>query len=504
MDMDGMGDACDICPAGDNDIDEDGDGIADACDYCLGDASNVCTELLGDVDSDGVPDEWDNCPSVDNGTQADYDSDSIGDACDLCNDIDNDGVGDPGFFNPSCPVSLFNEICADNPDSLECIRLEVIDNCPFQNNPDQKDTDGDGIGDACDICPAGDNDLDEDGDGIADACDFCLGDASNTCTAALSDTDGDGIPNNWDNCPSLSNFYQADRDGDGIGDACDDCTDSDSDGIRDPNTPNDNCENSAVDNCPFDANPDQSDIDNDSIGDLCDKCPADADYLNSENDESDIDGDGICNSIDICKEDPQNQCLSFADIDGDKIPDDWDNCRSIFNPKQGDRDDDGIGNECDPCTDFDGDGLGDPGYPRNSCPVDNCTFEPNPDQLDSDDDGKGDACDFDDPPINKEYYIAPPPPVVPSPIDENVSKNPKFDFENNNEQQADHETNYQNSYKEKNTKEREQQLGRKNKNSSSGCSMNKAQQTETESLLSTIVLIMFYILRQHRNKIKQR
>jgi len=44
------------------------------------------------------------------------------------------------------------------------------------------------------------------------------------------------------------------------------------------------------------------------------------------------------------------------------------------------------------CVDTDGDGLGNPGYPFNTCAVDNCPDFYNPDQADSDGDGVGDAC----------------------------------------------------------------------------------------------------------------
>ncbi len=50
-----------------------------------------------DADSDGVPDIFDNCPSVANPGQADYDGDLLGDACDP--DNDNDGLPDSYEIN---------------------------------------------------------------------------------------------------------------------------------------------------------------------------------------------------------------------------------------------------------------------------------------------------------------------------------------------------------------------------------------------------------------------
>ncbi len=78
-----------------------------------------------------------------------------------------------------------------------------------------------------------------------------------------------------------------------------------------------------------------------------------------------------------------------------------------------DADSDGVGDLCDLCTDTDDDGLGDPGYPVNTCPpdlcpsdpdndvdgdgvcgeIDNCELYANPGQGDVDTDGVGDVCD---------------------------------------------------------------------------------------------------------------
>ena len=81
------------------------------------------------------------------------------------------------------------------------------------------------------------------------------------------------------------------------------------------------------------------------------------------------------------------------DGDGDEVCDVGDNCPVAYNPDQEDADGDGIGDICDECTDSDGDGFGNPGYPANTCPEDNCPDIPNVRQHDYDGDGLGDACD---------------------------------------------------------------------------------------------------------------
>lgn len=264
-------------------------GACTSNETCEADESCIGGTCQADSDRDGIPETTDNCPLISNPDQADSDGDGIGDACE--------------------PV-------VESPDDDDDGIPNADDNCPLVPNVDQADADNDGIGDACDQDQDGDQDtipddddncpnvantgqLDTDNDGMGDACD--------------TDDDNDGVVDDDDNCRLVYNDNQRDRDNDGRGDVCDD---DDGDGYTDDK-----------DNCPDVANPTQDDLDGDGIGDLCDP---------------DIDGDGVLNDGDGSGDPTDNPCDDRQTVNCD------DNCQTQPNAAQGDTDQDGEGDLCDP------------------------------------------------------------------------------------------------------------------------------------------------------------
>lgn len=117
-----------------------------------------------------------------------------------------------------------------------------------------------------------------------------------------------------------------------------------------------------------------------------------------------VDAGPACGAVDSDMDGTNDDCDACTDTDGDGAGDPGfatnclnscptDNCPAVQNASQGDADNDGIGDACDTCTDADGDGFGDPGFGASTCPVDNCAGTANPGQEDGDGDGRGDVCD---------------------------------------------------------------------------------------------------------------
>ena len=159
-------------------------------------AKAQCDLSAGDSDIDGICDDIDNCIDIANPGQEDFDEDGIGDDCD--EDIDEDGVMnndddceetpvdeivDPSngcsidqlvpcngnwknhgkYVSASAKALKFflkkglitedeKEIMMEERAESDCGKYGPVNNCLVENNPDQVDTDDDGVIDECDKC----------------------------------------------------------------------------------------------------------------------------------------------------------------------------------------------------------------------------------------------------------------------------------------------------------------------------------------------------------------
>lgn len=152
-----------------------------------GAAEQVCSNVSSnDLDGDGIPDTADNCaPSrcatpieCSNPLQEDADGDKFGDRCDrTCPTARGVVAGDSGDLDKDGRCDLTDDNCIP---TLNCANTALGNQQCY--NPDQRDSDGNGDGDACD-------------------------------TTCQKDSDGDSVCDEIDNCPFVSNRGQENFDG---------------------------------------------------------------------------------------------------------------------------------------------------------------------------------------------------------------------------------------------------------------------------------------------------
>ncbi|MBI2373990.1 MAG: thrombospondin type 3 repeat-containing protein [Deltaproteobacteria bacterium] len=344
-----------------NNPDSDGDGINDYIETDGGQPVN--TDGTGPIDALDTDSDDDTVPDRTEGSVNNSDPDTLKDWRDP--DDDNDGIPTStevadgsthgqNVDNDTAPNYLDIESDGDGRfDQEEGRGDEDGDNIPNYLDPDAGDTDGDGLDDDTETTLGTDpNDADTDDDGRDDGDEIAAGSPTTFDSGADTDprdadTDDDGIRDGEEVVTGTDTFVTNPLN-----------PDTDGDGIRD------GVETSASE-APSGTSPGGVSFNGTAPGFVADADPTthtnptepDTDHGTVPDGVEDGNRDGkIDPGVD---RDPNNPAddVPPADVDGDGVPDNADNCPAIQNSDQRDTDRDGQGDVCD--LDVDGDGFKD-------------------------------------------------------------------------------------------------------------------------------------------------
>ncbi|MEY2869065.1 MAG: hypothetical protein RIR01_1545, partial [Bacteroidota bacterium] len=209
----------------------------------------------------------------------------------------------------------------------------------------QVDTDGDGVIDSLDLCPAtptgevvnvsgcSASQLDDDNDGVKNNLDTCpstpAGETVNAtgCSIGQLDDDNDGVKNSLDTCPNTPTGQtvnasgcaqsQLDDDNDGVKNNVDSC----------PNTPNGETVNASG------CSNGQLDDDNDGVKNNVDSCPntpagQTVNASGCAQSQLDDDNDGVKNNLDLCPNTPTGQTVNASGCAQSQLDDDNDGVKN--------------------------------------------------------------------------------------------------------------------------------------------------------------------------------
>jgi hypothetical protein len=273
-------------PVVDPNVDTDGDGIIDSQEATLGTNPNN-----PDSDGDGLTDGQEVNTYNTNPLSSDSDGDGLGDGVEvntyhtdpLNQDSDGDTYSDgTEILNGTNPLDP-NSPPPPPPNDSDGDGLTDEQELSLGTNPNNPDSDGDGLNDAAEVNTymTNPNNSDTDGDGLNDGAEVSNGTNPNN-----SDSDGDGLTDGQERNTYNTNPLSTDSDGDGL-------TDS-----QEVNT--------------YNTNPNDSDTDNDGLSDS-------AEISNGTNPNvADSDGDGLNDGVEIntYHTNPNN-----SDTDGDGLND---------------------------------------------------------------------------------------------------------------------------------------------------------------------------------------